>query len=58
MLPAPPLPNDLTFRRHLHKIGRVHFAIFILGAGPATLDFGNNVIRKRLRADEKNVSVP
>ena len=58
MLPAPPLPNHLAIDRHLDKIRGIHLAIVVLGTQPATSDLGNNLSRKRLLTDEKDVSVP
>src|SRR3984893_16271437 len=57
MLPASPLPNELSIGRHLDQIRAVHLAVVVLGTGAAASDLGHKVIRKRLLTNEEDVSV-
>src|SRR5712691_10427356 len=57
MLPASPLPDDVSIGRHLDKIRAVHLAIVILRTRPSASDLVGNLIRKRLLTNEKDVSV-
>src|SRR3984893_8827456 len=56
MLPAAPLPNELSIRRHLDQIRAMNLPV-LLGTKAAASDLGHKVTRKRLLTNEEGVSV-
>src|SRR5260370_30173535 len=58
MLPALPLPQDFSVCRHLHEIVADHLPVVDFGPGTAAADLLDDRIRKRLLADQKDISVP
>jgi hypothetical protein len=57
VLPGPPLPDDVSFGRHLDEVITVHLAVVILGAGSTATDYRDDRSGKRHRAKEKHVPI-
>ena len=57
MLPAPPLPDNLSTGRHLDKIGGIHFAVVVFRARSSSSDLSRDLVRKWPGADENYIAV-
>src|SRR5260370_27274623 len=58
MLPALPLPHGFSVCRHLHEVVADHLTVVDFGPGTAAADLLDDRIRKRLLADQKDISAP